>query len=108
MAGAVKNDEEVEDDLGDIVMPAQPVETSSGSHTTSGIYLYLHLQSSRLTPHSHISLPSLAVNSFALYSGQVTSLRIPHWLSSSARLRLNAAALGISGVAIFTEGENIS
>ena len=72
------------------------------------IYLYSHLQSSRLTPHSHISLQSLVVNSFALYAAELSSLRVSHWLLSSARLRLNAPALGVSGVATFVEGENIS
>ena len=69
----------------------QRQQTSIESHYASN-YLYLHLQSSRLTPHSHISLPSLAVNSFALYAAELTSRRMPHsWphcLSSSARLRL--------------------
>ena len=71
-------------------------------------YLYLHLQPSRLAPHSHILLPSLVVNSFALYVAELTSLRMPHCLPSSDRLRLKAPALGVSGVAISVEGENIS
>ena len=67
-----------------------------------------HLQASRLTPHSHLSLPSFAVNSVALYAAELTSLRMLHCLSSSDRFSFIAAALGVSGVAIFVEGENIS
>ena len=64
--------------LGDIVMSA-----SVSSHTTTesyyaSDYLYLQMQSSRVRPHSHISLPSLAVKSFALYAAELTSLRIAH------------------------------
>ena len=91
--------------MGDIVMSAALSQTSSGSHTTSGIYLYLHSQSSRVKPHSHISLPSLAVDSFALYAAELTSLRVPHCFLSSARLRLNALALGESFVATTNLGE---
>ena len=82
-------------------------QTSTESYYASD-YLYLQMHSSRLTPHSQISLPSLAVKSFALYAAELTSLRIAHCLPSSARFRLKALALGVSGVAILTEGENIS
>ena len=66
-------------------------QTSRESHYASD-YLYSHLQSSRLTPHSHISLPSLAVNSFALYAAELTSLRMPHCLPSSDRFRFRFIA----------------
>ena len=61
-------------------------QTSIKSHYASH-YLYSHLQSSRLTPHSHISLPSLAVNSFASYAAELTSLSMPHCLLSSPIVR---------------------
>ena len=70
------------------------------------IYLYLHCTQTQ-TMCSQWAQGSLAGSSPSRSGCTLTSLRTPHCLSSSRRLRLRlkAPALGVSGVAIFVEGE---